>query len=348
MGMRSIPVLLAYIGQMRSLCPQAWLINFANPSGMLTEAATRVGGWARTVGICDAPSQMHRIAAAAIAILAGKDARPEQVDFDYFGLNHLGWVRSVRYQGQDYQPELIDLIRSMGGLPGFPFDPELIAALGLIPNEYLYYYYSAPSAVRNILRAETSRGEEIAGLNGQLFTDLRRLKDAGDPQGMLRRYDEYLNRRGSTYMAAETGQAHSSAALDPRLAEAYGGEGYAGVALDLVEGLSGARPKVMTLNVPNQGAIHGMGEAEVVEIPALVSAGGVQPLAVGEIPGHSLGLMKTVKAYERLTVEAATEGSFAKALLALTLHPLVADRELARRILAGYQAGHGELFPALA
>ena len=90
MGMRSIPVLLDYVHQMRELCPQAWLINFANPAGMLTEALGRAAHWERAVGICDAPSSMQRVAAAVLGVPR------DEVYLDYFGLNHLGWVRSVR------------------------------------------------------------------------------------------------------------------------------------------------------------------------------------------------------------------------------------------------------------
>lgn len=99
MGMRSIPVLLSYADLARRLCPDAWLINFANPAGMLTEALTKIGGWDRAVGICDSPSSMQRVAAALI----GKP--PDEVYLDYFGLNHLGWIRSVIHNSKDYLPK---------------------------------------------------------------------------------------------------------------------------------------------------------------------------------------------------------------------------------------------------
>ena len=103
----------------------------------------------------------------------------------------------------------------------------------------------------------------------------------------------------------------------------------------------------MVLNVPNGGAIRGMEALDVVEVPAFVGKGTVRPLAVGEVPAGPLGLMLQVKAYEQLTIAAATEGSYAKALQALTLHPLVQDHAVATAILEGYREGHGALFPAL-
>jgi 6-phospho-beta-glucosidase len=344
MGLRSIPVLLGYVELMRILCPQAWLINFANPAGMLAEAAVRGAGWQKTVGICDAPSSMQRVAAAVLG------ASPRQVYLDYFGLNHLGWVRSIQYNGKNYLPELIEMAQAAGGIPGLPIDARLIAELGLIPNEYLYYYYDAKQAVRNILQAEESRGQHIARLNMQLLSELKKLLAEGTPDALSQmqvRYQSYITARGESYMLKETGQAHHFKQIDPRLPEALIWEGYAGVALDLIEGLAGIQPIQMILNLPNRGAVQGMDTDDVVEMPAIASQGQVHPLAVGEIPAACLGLMKLVKAYERLTIDAALEGSYAKALLALTIHPLVMDRTQAKEILDEYRDRHKAYFPIL-
>ncbi|MEJ5203026.1 MAG: hypothetical protein WHV66_12405 [Anaerolineales bacterium] len=341
MGMRTIPVLLRYIEQMRQLCPNAWMIDFANPAGMCTEALTRVGGWQRSVGICDGPVEILRLAAAVLK------APMDEVSLGYFGLNHLGWIRSVRYQGREYLGEMIELLRRSGGVGGLNIAADLITALGMIPNEYLYYYYYRRQSVENILRAERSRGEQIAVLNLELFEQLHRLKAKGDFEGMRGAYMRYLDQRGSSYMQAETGRAPVHGDLERLAAEAAEGEGYAGVALDLIEALVGYKPRQMLLNIPNCGAIRGMSEDDVVEIPAFVHRGAIEPLAIGDVPDHCLGLMKQVKAYERLTVEAAVEGSYQKALTALTIHPLVADYELAKRILTDYQREHGAWFPTL-
>jgi len=339
--MRTIPVLLDYVAMMREACPHAWLINFANPAGLLAEAATTAGGWTRTVSICDAPEGMRRVAAAIFGI------SPDELHLDYFGLNHLGWVRGAFYQGKDLLPRFIATLRAAGKMPGLPFDTEFISALGMIPNEYLFYYYHSREAVANILRDEMTRGEQIAGWNALLFEELRTLRAQNDKPGMQRVYWAYLEQRGGSYMANETGHAHDLAGLDPAIVRALAGEGYAGIALDLIEGLTGAAPRQMILNVPNAGAIHGMGAGDVVEVPAFVGRGMVRPLAVGDVPRGPLGLMQEVKAYEQLTIAAATEGSYAKAVRALALHPLVQDVAVAKAILDGYREGHGASFPAL-
>jgi 6-phospho-beta-glucosidase len=140
MGMRTIPVLLDTLQLMGQVCPHAWLINFANPAGMMAEAAIRVAGWPRAVGICDSPAGMQRMAAALVG------APSEQVFLDYFGLNHLGWIRSVIYQGEDVLPAFLHRIQQAGGMPGLPFSIDLMLEMGMIPNEYLYYYYSSQPA----------------------------------------------------------------------------------------------------------------------------------------------------------------------------------------------------------
>jgi 6-phospho-beta-glucosidase len=146
-------------------------------------------------------------------------------------------------------------------------------------------------------------------------------------------------------MAKETGKGHAE--MDPVFKAAMDTGGYAGVALDLIEGLVGGGTRIMTLNILNQGAVAGMQPDDVVEVPAVVSKGLVRPLAVGEIPPVCLGLMQQVKSYERLTIAAAMEGSYAKALQALILHPLIGDAVKARTILDGYRREHGKLFPTL-
>lgn len=342
MAMRTIPVLLDYLKLMREVCPQAWLVNFANPAGMLAEVAATVGGWPRAVGICDAPPSIQRVAAAVLAV------PPEQLYLDYVGLNHLGWVRSVLHNGRDVLPQLIAMLSGVGNVPGLPFSAEFITGLGMIPNEYLYYYYEPRRSVENILRSGQSRALQIVELNRRLFAELRRLYAQGDIPAMQAAYRAYGEERSGTYMARETGQSHDLHSLDARLATAVDAGGYAGVALDLIEGLAGAAPRLMILNLPNRGAIPEMADDDVVEAPAFVSYGMVRPLACGAVAAHCLGLMKQVKAYEKLTIAAAVEGSYSKAVQALALHPLVPGYDTARTILDEYRRQHGVLFPALA
>lgn len=335
MAMRTLPVLHDVIGRMRRLCPQAWLVNFANPSGLLAQAARRAG-WERSLGICDAPSTMLHLAARLLDVPAG------EVYLDYFGLNHLGWVRRVLHRGEDYLPTFLSMIRAAGGFPGLPFEPDLLLELGLLPNEYLKYYYSTRQTVEALRAAPQTRGEFLSELNEAVRRDLADLLARGESQAAGERYLAYLQRRGETYLEGPGEPAGLPAAM-----RAGDGGGYADVALDVIEALSGGGQRVLIVNAPNQGAVEGMAPEDVVEVPVLVRADGLQPMAVGPIPGHALGLMLRVKAYERMTIEAAAEGSRSKALLALTLHPLVADTARARSLLQEMEHAHAATFPRL-
>ncbi len=341
MGLRSIPVILDYVRLMQETCPQAWLINFANPSGMLTEAVLRCSSWRRVVGICDGPSSMHQVVSALLG------ASKEAVYLDYIGLNHLGWIKRIMLQDQDKLPEIIQAIKTSGQVPGLPFDAALIASLGMIPNEYLYYYYSSIQAIENILGAKESRGEQIARENLKLFADLKERALENDDDGMQAVYLAYLDQRSSTYMVTETRKSHDLSQLPPGIMQSIVDEGYAGVALDLIEALNGNQPKTLILNVANQQAIPGMDGQDVVEIPALVGRDSIRPLPTDNIPVHCLGLMLQVKQYERWTIEAAVEGSYQKARLALASHPLVRDYSLAGILLDEYRSRHGVYFPDL-
>jgi 6-phospho-beta-glucosidase len=342
MAMRTIPVLFEYLGQMRRACPKAWLVNFANPSGLLTQAITGEAGWGQAVGICDAPEQMRSVAAQLLGVAA------DAVDLDYVGLNHLGWVRRALVGGADVLPRFLDGLRWGGQLPGMPIAGEILLAMGMVPNEYLYYYYHAREAVEHLRAAGRTRGEAVAELTDELFAFLRSSPPDTPVDALQAAYRRLLASRGASYMTLETGErpngggASGAAAADP--AEA---EGYASVALDLIEALRAPEPRRMILNLPNRGALPGMADDDVVEIPGLASAGGIVPCPCDPPPAHALALMRVVKAFERLTIEAALERSYDKALLALVTHPLVGDAAIARRILDGYIEAHGELFPSL-
>lgn len=345
MAMRTIPELMRYLDLIRKHAPDSWLINFTNPAGIVTEAITRVAGYERVVGICDNPASMER------SIAAQRGARPEDLFFEYYGLNHLGWMSSVYENGVDILPELIEGI--LGGdiqWHWLPFHPALIAALGAIPNEYLVFYYYNRRSIQNIKEAGMSRAMQIQPFNDEFYANLRTIHDeGGDPDRALGAFMDYLKKRHGTYMSIETGEEISDEEIEAHLESASAAaEGYSGVALRLIEALTREDMSTnMILNIPNRGALPQMHADDVVEVTCRVKNGVLRPYALGEIPDHALGLMKQVKAYERLTIEAAVEGSYSKAVKALALHPLVPSYETANAILDDYIEEHGEHFPEL-
>ena len=349
MALRTVPVILKYVEMIRKWAPSAWLLNFTNPAGILTEAITRVAGFERAVGICDNPSAMLRAAAGMLKVDA------DRLFPEYYGINHLGWMRSLYLDGQDVIPGMIKAIKESGEfLEHFPFDINEIEALGTIPNEYVYFYYYPRKSVDNLLKSGQSRAMQILPFNQELYASLRRIRDEEeDPQKIQDVYLHYLAQRHGTYMTLETGQqtqivAPAAEAAEENASEVMdeSAEGYSAVALNVIEALT-VSPKVMILNVPNHGALPEMADDDVVETTVMVGNGVVRPFAMGNLPDADLGLLKSVKAYERLTIDAAVKDSYPLALKALTLHPLVPGYDIAKNILDDYLAQHGDYFPKL-
>src|SRR3954447_20200046 len=158
-ALRSIPPMLRIAGEMRSRCPAAWLLNFTNPAGMVTEALVPVLG-PRVIGICDsAGGLVHRAARAAGLTLAA--GRLDGVG--YYGLNHLGWLYRLESDGEDVLPELLANPAALAEFEeGRLFPPGFLASLGCLPNEYLFYYYETARAVAGMRSTDLTRGEAIA------------------------------------------------------------------------------------------------------------------------------------------------------------------------------------------
>lgn len=332
MALRSIPAILGYADLMAELCPTAWLLNFTNPAGLVAQAIADARPGMRVAGICDTPPTMLRVVSEALG------HAPEELDVTFFGLNHLSWLASARFQGEDLLPGLLADDNALRALPDEPFDPALTRLVGMIPNEYLYYYYYREQAVANILAADESRGEQVARLSGKLIEDLRTIDPEAHPEQGMAAYRAYLGTRRGSYMAAETGGQMDRGADELALAE--GNEGYAGVALAVMGAVVAGGRHRLILNVPNRGAITGMADDDVVEAVCEVDGTGAHPVPVGTVPEHALLLMQQVKRYERLTVAAIAGRSRSFAVEALMAHPLVGSYSLATALVDEYLAAH--------
>ena len=128
MALRSIPTILGYADLMAELCPDAWLLNFTNPAGLVAQAIAQARPALRVAGICDAPPSMLKHAAAALG------HAPEELAFELFGLNHLSWIKAVRYQGEDLLPGLLRDDAKLAAMPEFPFEPALVRMVGMLPT----------------------------------------------------------------------------------------------------------------------------------------------------------------------------------------------------------------------
>ena len=336
LALRTIPVLVDYARMVAKLAPQAWMINFTNPVGIMAEAFIREGVSSRCIGVCDTPREQFLHVAEALGIPL------EAASFDYFGLNHLGWIRSILVDGHDVLPELLTLDEALGNAYPAPlFSKAFLRSLGLLPTEYLYYYYSTHEAYLRTAAAGNTRGRLIQELESRL---MRSVTAAGsDEAEILEAYDLYLASRNASYMAIETGEPFEKGAIDAARDKLYqSAAGYERIALDVMSAICNNEPRVMPLDVANQGAIQDLDPATAVEVPCVIDSNGARPMSAGRLPEQVRELLLQVKEFERLTVDAAQQGSRLLAIDALTANPLVKQRALAERLVDAYRSAHSQ------
>jgi 6-phospho-beta-glucosidase len=347
MAMRTIPVVLSYCELLRRYAPGATLINFTNPVGLITQAIADHGG-IRAVGVCDTPGgtieHLRRFLGA------------DRVQAGYAGLNHLGWVTSLRVNDGERIGELLARFEELQQSDHrfAAFDPAMIRRVGALPTEYVYYFYDPLRYVREVTAAGSSRGEDVLRLNTELLDGLAKAFATGDVQDAWAVYSRLLGVRRDTYMRTDTegasgqdeARARRSAQPEPGLDAAAIG-GYEGLALRVIDGLTGAEPADCIVNVRGEGTVPGMSADDVVETLASVSPAGIVPQQSPALPRSAQGLVLQVKEYERAAVDAAVSGDFGLAAAALALHPLVPGITAARELVAEYRELHGPLLAYL-
>lgn len=337
MAVRTIPKLIEYCEMIQKYAPKAWIFNFTNPSGLVTQAL-KSAGYDRIIGICDAPSSTKFRMAKCLNV------KEEELYVEFAGLNHLSWIRSVKYQGQELLPSLLNHDSFLQSMQEFAmFDPQILRQIGLLPNEYLYYYYHREKALDNILQSGTTRGTTIEEVNQRMMKDLKAMDMDADPEGALQIFLYYMQVRENSYMSIETGSDKKAEIRKGHL-EVPDGMGYAGVMLDCIEGLQSEDGRYLVLSVENQGSIESLAPEDVIEVTCKVSKAGIQPVHIGKLPEHCELLIHNIKYYEKMTVEAVREKSRDKAVLALTLHPLINSYSIAKRLIQQYEAVYDGLF----
>jgi 6-phospho-beta-glucosidase len=364
MALRTIPVVLDYCDLLSRCSPDAVLINFTNPAGLITQAISAQGK-VRAVGVCDTPGgTVERLA----EFLRSGGPGDGEVAASYSGLNHLGWVSSIRVGGHERIDELLARFEELQGFDHrfAAFDPAMVRRVGAIPTEYVYYFYDGRRYLDGVARAGSSRGQDVLRLNDELLAALSKAFGSDGVDAAWSAYDMLLGVRRDTYMhtdmQGDSGQgqarARRAARPEPGLAEARVG-GYEGLALRVIDGLSGREPRELIVNTRNGGGARGgqsptpagpagqlslpfLGPDDVVEVPALVGPGGVAPQPAAGLPASGQALVMQVKEYERGVVEAAMTGDAGLAGVALAFHPLVPGITAARELIAEYRAAHGQ------
>ena len=334
MAVRTIPVLLDYCKLIEQYAPDAWIFNFTNPSGLVTQAL-HSAGCHRVIGICDAPSSMKYRMAQYLGVTE------EELYVEFFGLNHLSWIRSVEVRGEEIMPKLIgddDFLASIQELE--IFDPAVIRDTGMLPNEYLYYYYHREKALANIQKSEMTRGQTIEQVNLAMMKELGEMDIDADPEGALQIFLWYMQLRENSYMSIESGSANRPL-LEKGTLPVPEGMGYAGVMLDCIEGMQSEEGRTLVLSVLNQGAIPFLCDEDVVEVTCRVSKNGIEPVKQTSVPAMCEMYIRLIKYYERKSVEAVLDGDEDKAVEALMLHPLVNSYSLAKKLIADYNEAYG-------
>ncbi|MFS0722512.1 6-phospho-beta-glucosidase [Paenibacillus sp. 1P07SE] len=305
-AMRTIPVMLDIAARMETLCPDAWLINFSNPAGIITEAMlnhTKV----KMLGLCNVPFNMFKSIREALSL--------PDAEFTYVGLNHLSWITAIEHHGQDYLEKALEQglnSESMKNIPSSGFSKELIQALKAIPSSYLEYYYFKNKKLQLLQNSERSRGETCLQIEKELL---------------------------GIYADAEL---H----IKPELLASRGGANYSEVAISLVDAIANDKQEKHVVNVLNQGALPFMEHTDAVEVSAIVGKDGAKPLQLpGFDNRHIIDYMRMVKAYERETVTAAINGDEAAAIRALLMNPLVGDYDAALACFEELKRAHQAYLP---
>jgi len=351
MAMRTIPVILDYMKVVAEVAPDAWVLNLTNPAGLITQALNDAG-YEKIIGICDSPSGITEDISEALEL------PQSELWFEYFGLNHLGWIKKIKHKNKDITEKVFADDRALQRHGEAMISPDFIRRLALIPNEYLLFYYQNTEVVNKVTDSGLSRAQLINSLNEILFNKLEKL-DSDSEIDALTQYQRYIESRHGSYMKVETSgfdkeniaeklwnQSADKITDGSYIIDQEPG-GYAAIALSVIKGIRGLEPTTMILNIKNEGAISCLEEDDVVEIPCYVNGNGIHGITVGEVPEQAKGLLQAVKSFERLTIQASKEKSYNKALQALTIHPLVPDAVTAQKILDDYLAEHGDYFPDL-
>ncbi|WP_341285082.1 6-phospho-beta-glucosidase [Priestia megaterium] len=313
-GLRTIPVLLEITEEMQELCPNAWLINFTNPAGMVTEALLRYSNHKNVIGVCNVPFNMH----LSISKMLGVEM--ERVYIEFAGLNHMLFGLHVYVDDQEATQKVLEMLgdpdiqMNMKNIAPLPWNTQFLKGLGVVPCPYHRYFYKTKDILEEELEAYKTgktRAEVVKKLEEELF----KLYE-----------DEMLD-------------------IKPPQLEKRGGAYYSDAACNVISSIYNDKKDIQVLNVQNKGAIADIDYESAVEVNCMVTKNGPIPLTVGKLPVQIKGLVQQIKSFEILGAEAAVTGSFEKALVALTINPLIPSDDLAEDVLQALLEAHKEYLP---
>lgn len=310
-ALRTIPVILDICREMDELCPDAWLINFANPSGINTEAVMRYTKRRRMIGLCNNAINMRAELAQHIGVAE------DELQVDFAGINHMVFALNAIADGKDHLPEALAKIEAEAeeddGVT--PYVKGFLTKLGALPCGYLRYYVKTDEMLAQLEKMAAAgklRAQEVKRIETELF------KKYADPELDIK---------------------------PPELA-LRGGARYSDAACNLISSLYNDKGDVQVVNIPNTGRpIPSLPEDCVVEISARITRNGPVPLPVGDPPESALGIIRHLIAFQRLAEDAAVTGDYDTALQAMTINPLVPGDRIAKVLLDELLEAHSKYLP---
>ncbi|MCW6092262.1 6-phospho-beta-glucosidase [Clostridium sporogenes] len=313
-ALRTIPVILDIDEDMSKLCPNAWMINFTNPAGMITEALLRYGKNKKVIGLCNVPIGMEKAVANVLEI------EHKRLRMDFVGLNHMVFGKEVYVDGVRVTDKLINLLADgnidqiVKNISDFTWDKDFIKALGMMPCPYHKYYFQTKDMLKEELE-QFSKGETRAEVVKKVEEEL---------------FELYKN---------------ENLDIKPSELEKRGGAYYSDAACRLICSIYNDKKDIQPVNIKNNEAIIGISNESAVEVSCMITRDGPRPIAVGELPVAINGLIQQIKTFERLVVDAAVFGDYHKAILALTVNPLVQSDKLAKVLVDELMIAHKDYLP---
>ena len=311
-ALRTVPVVLDIIKDIEELCPNAWLVNFTNPTGVISEAVFKYTNFRRYIGLCNVPIGVKNGMADILEV------EKDRIEMDFAGLNHMVYALNVRLDGKDITKEAIEKFvtssLTMQNIKDIPLNADFVRALGVIPCPYHKYYYKHKEMLEEELEGfkdGKTRGETVKALEDDLFELYK---------------DENL-------------------AVKPPQLEKRGGAYYSDAACNLINSIYNDKKDIQVVNTLNNGAIRDFREDSAAEMSCVITKEGPKPLSVGYLPVAVSGLVTEIKAFEILAAKAAVEGDYNAALQALCINPLIPSDDLAKTILDEMMEAHKEYLP---
>lgn len=312
-ALRTIPVILDIVKDIEELCPNAWMINFTNPAGIVTEAVLRYTNHKKALGLCNVPILLQH----KIADLLKVDA--QRIRMQICGLNHHIFVTNAFLDGCSVMDEVLDAYVSdhsqvVNNIEKRIYSEDFIRRIRAIPCPYHNYYFFTQEQLERELedfKQNGVRGEVVKKIEAELFELYR---------------DEQLD-------------------IKPKQLEKRGGALYSDAACNLICSIYNNKGDIQYVNCRNNHAISNLPEDSAVEIACYITADGPKPLAIGEIPYELNGTIQTIKTFERLTCEAAVKGDRKTAITAMNMNPLIPSDTIANIVFDELLEAHKKYLP---